>query len=71
VDELQRTKNSSKSSVRVRVGHPVRILKFILGFDKVRYRGMAKHHHRRCACFALVNLYLRRKRLDLLTQNRT
>jgi IS5 family transposase len=57
--------------VRVRGGHPVRILKPIFGFDKVRYRGMAKHHHRRFACFALVKLYLRRKRLYLLTQNRT
>jgi IS5 family transposase len=40
-----------------------RILKRVFGFDKVRYRGIAKNHNRLCACFALVNLYLHRKRL--------
>lgn len=40
-----------------------RILKRIFGFNKVRYRGLAKNHHRLCACFALINLYLHRKRL--------
>jgi hypothetical protein len=38
----------------------------VFGFDKVRYRGLKKNHHRLCACFALVNLYLHRKRLALL-----
>ncbi len=66
VDELQRAKNRSKSSVRAKVEHPFRILKRIFGFDKVRYRGLAKNHHRLCACFALVNLYLHRKRLAAL-----
>ncbi len=66
MDELQRAKNQSKSSVRAKVEHPFRILKRIFGFDKVRYRGLAKNHHRLCACFALVNLYLHRKRLAAL-----
>jgi IS5 family transposase len=66
VDKLQRAKNRSKSSVRAKVEHPFRILKRIFGFDKVRYRGLAKNHHRLCACFALVNLYLHRKRLAAL-----
>jgi IS5 family transposase len=35
----------------------------VFGFDKVRYRGIAKNHHRLCVNFALVNLYLHRKRL--------
>jgi IS5 family transposase len=69
VDELQRAKNRSKSSVRAKVEHPFRILKRIFGFDKVRYRGLAKNHHRLCACFALVNLYLHRKRLVVLAQS--
>ena len=68
VDELQRAKNRSKSSVRAKVEHPFRILKRIFGFDKVRYKGLAKNHHRLCANFALVNLYLHRKRLDGLAQ---
>ena len=69
VNELQKKKNRSKSSVRAKVEHPFRILKRIFGFDKVRYRGLAKNHHRLCACFALVNLYLHRKRLVGLAQN--
>jgi IS5 family transposase len=68
VDELQRKKNRSKSSVRAKVEHPFRILKRVFGFDKVRYRGIAKNHHRLCANFALVNLYLHRKRLAALGQ---
>jgi IS5 family transposase len=68
LDELQKKKNRSKSRVRAKVEHPFRILKRIFGFDKVRYRGIAKNHHRLCANFALVNLYLHRKRLAVLGQ---
>jgi IS5 family transposase len=68
VDELQKKKNRSKSRVRAKVEHPFRILKRIFGFDKVRYRGIAKNHHRLCPNFALVNLYLHRKRLAVLGQ---
>jgi len=63
VDELQKKKNRSKSRVRAKVEHPFRILKRVFGFDKARYRGLKKNHHRLCACFALGNLYLHRKRL--------
>ena len=63
VDQLQRAKNQVKARVRAKVEHPFRILKRIFGFEKVRYRGMKKNHNRLCACFALVNLYLHRKRL--------
>ncbi len=66
VDELQKKKNQSKSSVRAKVEHPFRFLKRVFGFDKVRYRGIAKNHHRLCASFALVNLYMHRKRLAVL-----
>jgi transposase, IS5 family len=65
-DELQKKKNRSKSSIRAKVEHPFRILKRVFGFDKVRYRGIAKNHNRLCANFALVNLYLHRKRLVAL-----
>jgi IS5 family transposase len=63
VDELQKVKNRVKARVRAKVEHPFRILKRIFGFEKVRYRGIQKNHHRLCASFALVNLYLHRKRL--------
>ena len=66
VDEYQKKKNRSKSQVRAKVEHVFRILKRVFGFDKVRYRGIAKNHNRLCANFALVNLYLHRKRLAVL-----
>ena len=66
VHELQKKKNKSKASVRAKVEHIFRIVKRIFGFDKVRYRGIAKNHHRLCANFALANLYLHRKRLAVL-----
>jgi IS5 family transposase len=65
VDELQRAKNRVKARVRAKVEHPFRILKRIFGFEKVRYRGLRKNHHRLCTSFALVNLYLHRKRLGV------
>lgn len=65
VDELQKAKNRVKARVRAKVEHPFRILKRIFGFEKVRYRGLKKNHERLCACFALVNLYLHRKRLAI------
>jgi Transposase DDE domain len=64
-DELQKAKNRVKARVRAKVEHPFRILKRIFGFEKVRYRGIKKNHHRLCASFALVNLYLHRRRLAL------
>jgi IS5 family transposase len=66
VDEEARRKNTTKSRVRAKIEHPFRILKHIFGFDKVRYRGINKNHHGLCVCFALINLYLHRKRLTLL-----
>jgi len=63
VDEEAKRKNTTKSSVRAKVEHVFRILKRVFGFDRERYRGIAKNHHRLCANFALVNLYLHRKRL--------
>ena len=63
VDEIQKAKNRVKARVRAKVEHPFRILKRVFGFEKVRYRGLQKNHERLCASFALVNLYLHRKRL--------
>lgn len=63
VDEFERSKNRTKARVRSRVEHPFRILKRVFGFVKVRFRGLKKNHDHLCAAFALVNLYLHRKRL--------
>jgi transposase, IS5 family len=66
VDELQRRKNRTKAKIRAKVEHPFRILKRVFGFVKVRFRGLKKNHDHLCAAFALVNLYLHRKRLVAL-----
>ena len=62
-DEEARRKNRTKSKVRAKVEWPFRILKRVFGFTKVRYRGLKKNHEWLLAAFALVNLYLHRKRL--------
>ena len=63
VDEEQKRKNRTKSRVRARVEWPFRILKRVFGYTRVRNRGIVKNHHWHLAAFALVNLYLHRKRL--------
>jgi len=63
VDELERTKNRNKARIRAKVEHPFRILKRVFGFVKVRFRGLKKNHDHLCAAFALVNVYLHRRRL--------
>jgi IS5 family transposase len=63
VDELQRRKNRVKARVRSKVEHVFRVMKRQFGFDRVRYRGLGKNANRMFACFALVNLYITRKRL--------
>jgi IS5 family transposase len=63
VDGEQKRKNRNKSRVRAKVEWPFRILKRIFSYTKVRYRGIAKNHHWHLTAFALVNLYLHRKRL--------
>ena len=63
IDEVERSKNRSKAKIRAKVEHPFRILKRVFGFVKVRFRGLKKNHAHLCAAFALVNVYLHRKRL--------
>lgn len=57
---------TTSASVRAKVERVFRIVKRIFGFDKLRYRGLAKNHHRLCTNFALANLYLHRKQLAVL-----
>lgn len=63
VDEVKRTKNRSKSKIRVRVEHVFAVVKRLWGFTKVRYRGLAKNASRAFTALALANLYLSRHRL--------
>jgi IS5 family transposase len=63
IDEVQRAKNRTKSTVRSKVEHVFQILKLKFGFVKVRYRGLKKNGNRLFAACALVNLFTARKKL--------
>lgn len=55
--------NRARSRVRARGEHGFHVVKRLWGFDKVRYRGLAKNRTRAFAAFALANLYLARRKL--------
>lgn len=63
VDEVERAKNKTKSSVRAKVEHPFLVIKQVFGFAKTRYRGLEKNAHRLFVTCALTNLYLMRRHL--------
>jgi IS5 family transposase len=63
VDDEQRRKNRSKSSVRSRVEHVIGIIKRVFGFAKIRYRGLDKNAHRLFVTCALANLFTARRYL--------
>ena len=54
-----------KASVRARVEHPFRVMKRQFGFTKVRYRGITKNTAQLQTLFALSNLWMVRRRLQL------
>jgi len=59
----QRFINRRRSAARARVEHVFHVIKRLWGFNKTRYRGLAKNTARLYSCFALANLYLLRRRL--------
>lgn len=63
VDELERAKNRTKSRVRAKVEHVFGVIKRVFGFQKVRYRGLAKNEHRLFVTCALANLFVVRAHL--------
>lgn len=64
VDEAVRAKNRTKSRVRARVEHVFGVVKRPWGFNKVRYRGLAKNATRSfvalALALALANIFLAR-----------
>jgi transposase, IS5 family len=62
-EELDRILNRAKSRVRSRVEHVFAVIKKLWGFDKVRYRGLAKNATRAFVVTGLANIYLARQRL--------
>jgi IS5 family transposase len=66
IDEVEREKNRTKSTVRSKVEHVFGVMKLKFGFVKLRYRGLKKNANQLFAVCALVNLYLVRKKLLVL-----
>jgi IS5 family transposase len=62
IDEIERL----KASVRAKVEHPFRVIKRQFGHVKVRYRGLKKNTAQLSTLFALANLWMARKKLDIL-----
>jgi IS5 family transposase len=60
-EELERMVNRAKSRVRARVEHVFAVVKRLWGFNKVRYRGLAKNATRAFVATALANIYLSRR----------
>ena len=52
-----------RAKVRARVEHPVRVIKQQFGFQKTRYRGLAKNGAQLNTLFALSNLWMARRRM--------
>jgi transposase, IS5 family len=63
IDEHIKATNRNKSRVRAKVEHTIGVIKRLFGFQKVRYRGLAKNLHRLEVTAALANLYTVRRRL--------
>ena len=67
LSDEDRARNRNKSKIRAKGEHPFLILKKIFGFTKVRYRGLHKNANRLFVACGLVNLYVVRRRLLLVT----
>ena len=63
IDEQIKARNRTKSRVRAKVEHSIGVIKRVFGFQKVRYRGLAKNLHRLEVSAALANVFTVRRRL--------
>lgn len=55
--------NQQRSRIRSRVEHVFGVIKCVFGFDKLRYRGLAKNASRLHVVAALANLFMVRRKL--------
>ena len=62
IDQIEKL----KASVRARVEHPFRVVKRQFGHTKVRYRGLKKNTAQLITLFALSNLWMVRRKLQVL-----
>lgn len=58
LDQAIQAKNRHKSRIRARVEHSIGVIKRVFGFNKVRYRGLAKNANRVFVTAALANIFL-------------
>lgn len=63
LSEMQQHLNSLRSKVRARVEHVFGVMKNVFGFNKLRYRGLAKNGNRLMVAAALCNLYMVRRQI--------
>lgn len=63
LSDLDEIVNRIRSKTRAKVEHAFLVIKRIFGFDKTRYRGLAKNANRLFTAAALANLYMVRRRL--------
>ncbi len=63
LSDYDRWINRARSRVRARVEHTIGVIKRVFGFNKVRYRGIAKNANRLFVTCALANLFMVRHRL--------
>ena len=61
--ELLWAEEYAKASVRAIVEHPFQTIKNVFGYDKVRYRGLAKNESRLYTLFASANLLVAGRKL--------
>ncbi len=57
-DSEEEVFEKAKASVRAKVEHPFRYVKRMFGYDKVRYRGLAKNHQRISVLLGFTNLLI-------------
>jgi transposase, IS5 family len=63
LNAMQEHFNELRSRVRSRVEHMFGVIKCVFGFDKLRYRGLAKNANRLFTVCALANLFIIRRKL--------
>ncbi|WP_036014000.1 transposase, partial [Robbsia andropogonis] len=65
IDSMMEALERTKASIRAKVKHPFRVIKRQFGFAKVRCRGLKKNTAQLMTLFALSNLWMARRKLQM------
>lgn len=63
IGKLQEQIEQLKASIRAKVEHPFHVVKNLLGYRKVKYRGLAKNTAQLFTLFGIANLMLAQRRM--------